>query len=228
MAIAVVGDVNAGDALRLVERALGGWKVAGTPPRFEVPPARPLKAMQRKHVKMKGKTQSDIMLGAPALPRTHPDFLAAELADVILGEFGLMGRLGDNVRDRLGLAYYARSQLESSPGPGAWVAYAGVNPQNVQTAIAAMLSEMERLKQEPVSGAELDDVKDFVTGIQPLRLESNDGIASALLDIEFFGLGLDYLQRLPGLVRAVTPAQVRAAAQKYLNTENYALVVAGP
>ncbi|MBI5880275.1 MAG: insulinase family protein [Chloroflexi bacterium] len=228
MALAIVGDVRTDDALRLAGRLLGGWTAPGTPPAFNVPPARPRKAMQRRHIKMKGKTQSDIVLGAPALPRMHPDFLAAELADVILGEFGMMGRMGDNVRDRLGLAYYARSTLESAPGPGAWMAYAGVNPQNVDTAVAAMLSEMERMKQEPVSDAELNDVKEFVTGIQPLRLESNDGIASALLDMEFYELGLDYLLQLPSLVRAVTPAQVQSAAQQYLDTERYALVVAGP
>ena len=108
------------------------------------------------------------------------------------------------------------------------MAYAGVNPQNVETAIDAMLHEMSRLKSDLVGEAELNDVKDFVTGIQPVRLETNDGIASALLDMEFYALGLDYLQRLPSLVRAVTPAQVQAAAQKYLDTETYALVVAGP
>ena len=183
---------------------------------------------QRRHIRMKTKIQSDLVLGAPALPRTHPDFLAAAMADVILGEFGLMGRLGDNVRDRLGLAYYSRSQLEAAPGPGAWSAYAGVAPGNVEQAIEAILFEMKRLKSERVDAAELDDIKSFMTGIQPLRLESNDGIAAALLDMEFYGLGLDYLLRLPDRIRAVTAAEVQAAAQKYLPTERYALVVAGP
>src|SRR5206468_8000632 len=133
------------------------------------------KKIQHKHIKMKTKIQSDVVLGAPALARTHPDFLEAEMADVILGEFGMMGRLGDNVRDRLGLAYYARSQLEAAPGPGAWMAYAGVAPGNVEQAIEAILFEMKRLKSERVTAAELDDIKSFMTGIQPLRLESNDG-----------------------------------------------------
>ena len=228
MQLAVVGDVSARDVVALVQRVLGDWQVNGTPPSFAIPPLKPLNKAKRKHIKMKNKIQSDVVLGAPALPRTHPDFLAAELADVILGEFGLMGRLGDNVRDRLGLAYYARTQLESAPGPGAWSAYAGVSPQNVEAATGAMLGEMRRIQVEEVSAEELADVKDYVTGIQPLRLESNDGIASALLDMEFYNLGLDYLQRLPALVRAVSADQVRSAAQKYLHTDAYALVVAGP
>jgi zinc protease len=228
MQVAVVGDVRAHDVVALVQRALGRWRVKGAPPSFAIPPAKPLNRVRRKHVRMKNKIQADVVLGAPALPRTHPDFLAAELADVVLGEFGLMGRLGDSVRDRLGLAYYARTQLESAPGPGAWSAYAGVSPQNVATATEAMLAEMRRLQAEPVPAEELADVKDYVTGIQPLRLESNDGVAAALLDMEFYSLGLDHLLRLPGLVRAITPDQVRGAAQKYLNTETYALVVAGP
>ena len=228
MEFAIVGDIQAKKAVALVEKHFGHWRVKGEPLAFEIPAAKPLKQVQRKHVKMKTKIQSDVVLGAPALARTHPDFLEAEMADVILGEFGMMGRLGDNVRDRLGLAYYARSQLEAAPGPGAWMAYAGVGPQSVDKAVEAMLFEMNRMKSEPVSSAELDDAKDYVTGSQPLRLESNDGIAAALLDMQFYGLGLDHLQKLPGRIGAITPVQVQAAAQKYLNTETYALVIAGP
>jgi zinc protease len=228
MEFAIVGDIQAKKAVELVEKHFGHWRVKGEPLAFEIPAAKPLKKVQHKHIKMKTKIQSDVVLGAPALARTHPDFLEAEMADVILGEFGMMGRLGDNVRDRLGLAYYARSQLEAAPGPGAWMAYAGVGPQSVDKAVEAMLFEMNRIKSEPVSNAELDDAKDYVTGSQPLRLETNDGIAAALLDMQFYGLGLDHLQKLPGRIRAITPAQVQAAAQKYLNTETYALVVAGP
>ena len=233
MEFAIVGDVRvlggAQKTVALVEKYFGGWQGAGSAPRpFDIPPVPALAKPQRRHIRMKTKIQSDLVLGAPALPRTHPDFLAAAMADVILGEFGLMGRLGDNVRDRLGLAYYSRSQLEAAPGPGAWSAYAGVAPGNVEQAIEAILFEMKRLKSERVDAAELDDIKSFMTGIQPLRLESNDGIAAALLDMEFYGLGLDYLLRLPDRIRAVTAAEVQAAAQKYLPTERYALVVAGP
>jgi zinc protease len=232
MEFAIVGDVRvlggAAKTVALVEKYFGHWRVSGAPPPFNIPPAKPLPKPQRRHIHMKTKIQSDLVLGAPALARTHPDFLAAEMADVILGEFGLMGRLGDNVRDRLGLAYYSRSQLEAAPGPGAWSAYAGVAPQNVETAIAAMLYEMKRLQTERVGEQELDDAKSYVTGIQPLRLESNDGIAAALLDMEFYALGLDHLLRLPERIRAVSAEQVQAAAQKYLATDKYALVVAGP
>jgi zinc protease len=232
MQFAIVGDVRvlggAAKTVALVEKYFGSWRVGGTPPPFDIPPVKPLPKPQRRHIRMKTKVQSDLVLGASALARTHPDFLAAQMADVILGEFGLMGRLGDNVRDRLGLAYYARSQLDSAPGPGAWSATAGVAPQNVEKAIDAILYEMKRLQTERVSEQELDDAKSYVTGIQPLRLESNDGIAGALLDMEFYGLGLDYLLRLPDRIRAVSAEQIQAAAQKYLPAARYALVVAGP
>jgi zinc protease len=226
--IAIVGDVRAAEAIAHVEKFFGRWQVKNDALTWTVPPVKPLTKFQRKRITMKNKVQADLVLGAPALPRTHPDYLAAEMADVILGEFGLMGRLGDKVRDQLGLAYYARSSLESAPQAGAWTAYAGVNPHNVDKTVEAILFELNRLKQEPVSETELDDAKAYVTGTLPLRLESNDGIAHSLLDMEFYQLGLDYLQRWPDMVRALTPAQLQAAAQKYLNTKHYALVVAGP
>ncbi|MER3513431.1 MAG: hypothetical protein C4310_02705 [Chloroflexota bacterium] len=62
----------------------------------------------------------------------------------------------------------------------------------------------------------------------PLRLETNEGVAQALLDMERYGLGLDYLQRYTDLIKAITAEQVQAAAQKYLNPDAYALAVAGP
>ena len=90
-----------------------------------------------------------------------------------------------------------------------------------------MLGEMRRIQVEEVSAEELADVKAYVTGIQPLRLESNDGIASALLDMEFYNLGLDYIEKYPSYYRAVTIDQVRAAARKYVHPERATLVIAG-
>ena len=160
--------------------------------------------------------------------RNAPDFDAARLANTVLGVFGMMGRLGANVRERQGMAYYAASRLSADREPGTWVAYAGVNPANVERAIAAILDEVRRLRDEPVPADELEDCKRYLTGSLPLQLETNDGVASLLVDIEWHELGLDYLARYPGIINSLTAEQVQAAAQKYLNPDAYVLAVAGP
>ena len=156
------------------------------------------------------------------------DFDAARLANAVLGVFGMMGRLGANVRERQGMAYYAFSRLSADRDMGTWAAIAGVNPANVTRAVAAILDEAKRLQDEPVPADELQDVKRYLIGSLPLQLETNDGVASLLVDLEWDQLGLDYLKRYRGIIEGLTAEQVQAVAQKYLSPEAYALAVAGP
>jgi zinc protease len=177
---------------------------------------------------MTNKTQADIVLGTVGPARSAEDYYAARLGDLILGQLGLMGRLGEAVRDQQGLAYYAYSGVEAGLGRGPWSVRAGVNPVNVEQAIDSILAEITRLRNEPVTDQELEDGKDYLTGSLPLRLETNEGIAATLLDMDLHQLGDDYIIRYPDLMRAVTKGQIQAAAQAYLDPEHYALVIVGP
>ncbi|MBI4787365.1 MAG: insulinase family protein, partial [Chloroflexi bacterium] len=153
---------------------------------------------------------------------------ALSIGDLIFGRLGLYGRLGASVRDQQGLAYYVYSGVEAGLGAGPWAVHAGVNPKGLDKAIEGILAEVKRLRSEPVTQDELDEAKDFVTGSLALRLETNDGVAATVGDIELFDLGLDYLERYPKIIRALTPEQILAVTQKYEHVEHYALVVAGP
>jgi zinc protease len=90
-----------------------------------------------------------------------------------------------------------------------------------------MRHELERLAVEPVPEEELADSQAYLTGIVPLTLETNDGVASTLLNMEWHGLGLDYLIRYPDLINAITPADVQRVARTYL-TDPAVTVIAGP
>jgi zinc protease len=227
MVVAVVGAVEAEDAVRRVERALGAWS-ATRPARPALPPFPVHAGVVERRVSMPDKSQSDLILGWPAMPRLHPDFEGGRMANTVLGVFGMMGRLGANVRERQGMAYYAYSQLAANRESGAWLAVAGINPANVERTRAAILDEIARLREEPVPADELEDCKRYLTGSLPLQLETNDGVAGVLVDLEWHGLGLDYVQRYRDIITALTPADVQAAAQKYLTPERYVWAVAGP
>jgi zinc protease len=229
MIVVIVGAVKAEAAFEAWERAFGGWQGADAQARREpVPPAPRLEEMRREFVPVPGKTQSDIILGFVGPARADPDFWDANLGNTVLGVFGLMGRLGTNVRDKLGLAYYSYSRVEGGVGPGPWSLVAGVNPANVERAVEAMRAEIRRIRDKAVGSKELADNKAFVTGTLPLRLETNDGVAGTLLDMEFYGLGLDYLERYKDMIYGITPKRIQAAAQKYLDPDRYALAIAGP
>ncbi len=226
--IVVVGDVRAEQAIEKIERKFGKWKAKGKPEPFGIPDAPKLKQVTRKAMPLAGKTQADIVIGYPGLRRTDPDFYALSIGDLIFGRLGLYGRLGANVRDKQGLAYYVYSGIEANLGAGPWTVRAGVNPKNVDRAIDGILAETKRLCAEQVTQDELDEARDYVTGSLALRLETNDGVAATLSDIELFGLGLDYLQRYPDIIRSIAAEQILAAARKYAQIENYALAIAGP
>lgn len=226
--VVVVGDVQPQRVRDTLEQALGGWQPPGEPPAFEVPEAQSLTERRRYVRTMTNKTQADIVLGTIGLARRDEAYYAARLGDLILGHLGLMGRLGETVRDQQGLAYYASSSLEGGLGRGPWSVRAGVNPANVDQAIESIRTEINRFRDEPVTDQELEDGQDYLTGSLPLRLERNEGIADTLLDIDLYQLGDDYVIRFPDLIRAVTKEQIQAAAQTYLDPEHYALAIVGP
>jgi zinc protease len=227
MVIAVVGAIETAAALAQVEAAFGDWQ-APTFERAPLPDAPRISEVRQRFVPIPGKTQSDVVLGYPGPARTEPGYLEAVVCNTILGLFGMMGRLGDNVREKQGLAYYSYSRVEGGPGPGAWRVIAGVNPANVEQAVDSIRDEVGRICAEPVGEDELADNKAFITGSLPLRLETNEGVARYLLDMERYDLGLDYLQRYDELINGITVEQVQAAAQRWLNPDAYALAIAGP
>lgn len=228
MVVAVVGAVSASAVIDKVQRALGDWQAPGATPNRTIPPKVRLDESRREVVPVEGKTQSDLVLGWMGLTRQDPDYMRARLANTILGVFGMMGRLGDSVRDEQGLAYYVYSSLEAGLGTGPWLVTAGVNPSNVERAIEGILQQVRRLRDEPLPAEELADSQSFLTGSMPLRLETNEGIAATLLDIERHDLGFDYLLQFSDLVNAVTVQDVQNMARTYLDPDQYALAIAGP
>lgn len=228
MVIAVVGAVRPEDAVRQVKRALGGWQVNGQKESAELPPVKMLKKTVSRHHRIKGKSQSDLVIGTHGPMRRDPEFMPASIGNNILGQFGMMGRIGDVVREKSGLAYYAYSSLNAGIGPGSWEVSAGVSPENVKKASGLIIDELKRFVQEGVTADELADTKANFIGRLPLSLESNGGIANALLNIERHNLGLDYYRRYADLVNAVTADDVLSAARKFIDTEKLAIALAGP
>jgi zinc protease len=227
-AIVVVGDVQPEIVRDKLDKTLGGWQAPEQVPPVEVPAVPPLNERRRYVRTMSNKTQADIVLGTVGLSRFDDAYYAARMGDMILGHLGLMGRLGERVRDQQGLAYYAYSGLEAGLGRGPWAVRAGVNPANVDQAIGSILAEIRRMRKEAVLDQELEDGQDYLTGSLPLRLETNEGIAGTLLDMDLYQLGDDYIIRYPELVRSITKEQILAAAHEYLDDEIYALAIVGP
>ncbi len=228
MVIVIAGAVEPSAAVEGVFNALGDWSNLQQPAPPALPEATPLHENHSQRVTIPGKYQADIVLGVAGPPRRSPDYLAAALGNSVLGQFGMMGRIGDSVREKAGMAYYASSSLSGGVGPGPWSVSAGVDPVNVDKATALILQEIERFISETVTAEELADSKANFIGRLPLQLESNQGVSGALLNLERYQLGLDYYQRYADLVNAVSAEEALAAARSYLHPQRLGIAVAGP
>ena len=227
MVISIVGGVGTERALESITRFMGDWENPKQPIQPDLPSLKPLSGTISRQVNIPGKSEADIVMGVAGPPRRSADFLVASLGNNILGQFGMYGRIGESVREKSGLAYHASSSLSGGIGPGPWLFIAGVDPSNLEKVIALMRQEIARFISETVTGEELADSQANYIGRLPLSLESNAGVASALLNLERYSLGLDYYQRYPDLIRAITPAEILETAQRYLHPEHLAIATAG-
>jgi zinc protease len=224
---AIVGDVDARRARDVAARVFGGWR-RPSPAAIAVPRAAPPRGRRRLVLPMMNKTQADIAYGFTTIARADPAYYAFWLMNNALGQYAIGGRLGDSIRERQGMAYYVSSSLDANVGEGPLAIRAGVSPKNVDRAVASIDEELTRLRRDGLTAKELDESRRYLVGSMPRALETNGSIASFLQTAEFFGLGLDYDERLPGLLGAVTLEEANAAARRAVDPERATVVIAGP
>ena len=227
MILVAAGAIDGNQAKTLAENYFGDWEKKETN-NFSIPhvPAPP-DGLIRKHRFVEEKSQTNLQIGTIGPSRISEDYLPIYLGNNILGQFGLMGRIGESVRSKSGLAYHASSSISGWQETGTWEFSAGLNPENLEKVIDLIRQEIKIFVSEPVSDEELADSKSNLIGRLPLSLESNSGLANAILTIERFNLGLDYYQHYPAMIDAITPAQVMNASQKYLDPDKLVIASAG-
>jgi zinc protease len=227
LSLAVVGAIDPDRAVDLASRVFGGWR-GGDPPSPALPAVPPATARRVEVVPMMNKAQADIACGVTAIARADPSWYACALMNNILGQYSLGGRLGESIRERQGMAYYVFSAFEPSLAPGPLVIRAGINPANVERAVASIDAELARLVADGPTDEERAESTQYLIGSMPRTLETNAGIAQFLQTSELFGLGLDYDVRLPDRLRAVTRDEVHEVARRLLDPARLTVCVAGP
>lgn len=228
LVLSVAGAVTAQQVVDQVVEALGNWANPDQPPEPLLSDVQPLTEPVRRHIYIPGKTQVDLVFGSLGPKRTDPDYQPASLGNNILGQFGMMGRIGSVVREKSGLAYSAFTSLNGSRAAGSWEFSAGVAPQNLERVIELMMTEVGHFIHQPVSSEELKDSQSSYIGGLPLSLESNAGVSRAILNIERYQLGLDYLVNYASMIEKITPEQILETAQRYLVPAHFVTISAGP
>ena len=227
--LSIVGDFHVPELLPKVEKAFGRWE---TKPVVFPTYAEPVRQTGRrvKFITMPAQ-QVNIYLGHLGITRTNADYYALQVLDTILGGgAGFTARIPQRLRDELGLAYTTFASITMTAGldPGRFIAFIGTSPENMKLAVDGLLNEIRRIIEEPVTAQELQDAKDYLTGSFVFAFESSSQIARFLVHAEVYSLGFDYIEKYPQYIRAVTVDDISRVARRYLDCENYTLVVVGP
>jgi zinc protease len=227
MIISIVGNIDPNSVIETVEKVLGDWENQDQAAIPVINAPDPLPQTIKKTILIPEKTQSDIVIGVAGPSRFCSDYLPIMVGNNIFGQFGMMGRLGEIVREKAGLAYYISSNVGGGPGPSPWEISAGVAPEKIDKSIELIIQEIKNFSSQPVSEDELSDSKANIIGRMPLSLESNAGVAASLVAIERYQLGLDYYREYPDMIRSVSAEDILKSTQKYLNAEKLAIAIAG-
>jgi zinc protease len=221
----VAGDVNREHMLARAEALFGGWaRGEVVEPRFPAPPE--LHDRTAYLVDRPGSAQTNILIANLSINRTHPDYFPVLVMHTILGG-NASSRLFMNLREEKGYTYGAYTQLDARRHAGSFRATTEVRNEVTGVSLKEMFYELERIRTEDVSDKELTDAKTYLTGIFPIRLETQEGLIDQLVQIRMHGLAPDYLQTYRENIQRVTTGDVRRVAVEYVTPDRAAVVVVG-
>lgn len=215
------------DTLRnTIERMFSSWSGTHEPLTFRTK----IKPSHPKIVKiaMNHKSQVDLAIGARAVERNSRHYYSLNLGNLVLGRMGLYGRLGKNVREKRGLAYYSYSVVNAKLFAGSLNIFAGVNPLNVEKAFEGIVEEISKISTESLTENELAAARKNALGSLSIALDTSIERVKIIHDIQYYGLGIDYLERYAEILSQVTAKQILDDFAKYLSVDRVSMAAVGP
>ncbi len=220
-----VGDIETTEFLKEVEDLFGNWRSGDVPVAgFPDPPVR--KGRSVTIVDRRDSAQTNIVLANTTFQRKDPDYFAATVMNQILGA-GASSRVFMNLREDKGYTYGAYTRLDAKRLAGDFEATAEVRTQVTGDSLREFFHELERIRAEPVSDAELEDAKNFLTGVFPIRAETQEGLTNLIVNQQLYDLPSDYLQTYRENIAAISKEDVQRVAIKYIQPDDLAIVLVG-
>ncbi len=221
----VVGDFAHDELIGQIEKLFADWK-----PGEVLKPVFPALPEQQNRIAYlidrPGSAQSNIVIANHGITRTSPDFFPLLLMHTILGA-NASSRLFMNLREEKGYTYGAYSNLDARRLAGTFRATAEVRTAVTGVSLHEFFYELNRIRDEAVSDDEIANAKSYLTGVFPIRIETQEGLIDQLVSIKMYDLPDDYLNTYRDRLNAVTTDDIQRVAQTYLQPDRAALVVVG-
>ncbi|HZX95909.1 MAG TPA: insulinase family protein, partial [Myxococcales bacterium] len=223
LTLAVVGDVDPGEVRALVGEQLSG---SSAPKRAIAPPQEDPVEAPRTAVRKLDKAQAHLVLGFPGVRLADDARWPLEVLSAVLSGQG--GRLFVELRDKRSLAYSVTSFSMEGMDPGYFAVYIGCGPGKTRESLEGIRAELRRVREEPISGPELDRARTHLIGTHAISLQRNSARASVYAFDECYGLGADASARYAAQIAAVTADDVLAAAQRILSPSREVIALVAP
>jgi zinc protease len=221
----IVGDVQYDEIVSRLESLFSGWERGEEiVTNFPAPPVRTKRIAYL--IDRHGSAQSNIVIANSGIIRTSPDYFPMMLMHTVLGA-NASSRLFMNLREEKGYTYGAYTNLDARRTAGTFRATAEVRTPVTGDSLKEFFYELNRIRNEPVSAKEIADAKSYLTGVFPIRLETQEGLTDQLVQIKMLSLPINYLQMYRDRVQAVTIEDIQRVAQKYVKPDEAALIVVG-
>ncbi len=224
--LVIVGDFNTPAMLDLIEKTFGEWS-APSPAKPANPAPPDLHGGRRVHfVHLPGSVQTDVLVGNRAITRLDPDWYRLGLANSIYGG-AFNSRLVMNIREQKGYTYSPRSGISALREYGYFTVHAAVRNDVVAATLTEIFYEMDRMRSLPVGDAELNDARNYMTGVFSLGVATQEGMIGQLSTVYLNRLADDYLETYRERIRALTSDDVLAAARRHFDSANAQMVIVG-
>lgn len=225
----ITGDLTLEEAAALATEKFGAWRAPARP--LTAPPAANVATPERPATRIilvdkPDAAQSVIQIGAPGVARTSPDYAAIALMNTILGG-SFSARLNDILREQKGFTYGARSGFSWQPVPGPFTASSAVRTNVTDSSVAIFFREFERIRREPVPAAELERARSYITLGALGNFETMAQVSAQLANLNTFGLQLTAIPADLDAIGKITAAEVRQAAQRYIDPAHLTVVIVG-
>jgi zinc protease len=226
--IVVIGDVTPEEAKTVIEKWFGDWKATGPEPNTTLP-AIPVNKASAANVPDAQAVQDSVTLAEQIdINRFDPDYYPLQLGDHVLGGGFYATRLYHDLRQVAGYVYNVNVSMDASKTRASYSVDYGCDPPNVSKARALIVRDLEQMRTQDVSDAELHQAKALLLRQIPLSESSEDAVAGGLLGRAQVGLPLDEPIRAAKKYYALTAADVKAAFAKHVQPDNLVQIVRGP
>ncbi|HET9228697.1 MAG TPA: pitrilysin family protein [Thermoanaerobaculia bacterium] len=225
--VIAVGDLDPEELVRRIEGTLAPRAGQARAPEIPSIVPAPLEGIRVHILDRPGSAQTELRLGHAGIPRPHPDWVPLNVLNMALGG-KFTSRINLNLRERHSYTYGATTRLSARLGPGPFIVDTAVATESAGAAAREVLFELQRIRDEPVDGQELEETLSYMIGVYPYTLQTVGDVAKRLEILALYGLPDDYYDSYPERLSAVTREDMLRCATEHIHPDRLAITAVGP